>query len=192
MKHRRLSWSLRLEDWPVVNVAALSEPARKMFGRRRRAIEAFCSGATLTSIEKDRGVGRSSLYWLPDRCVEVHDDGRPWRWRALTPYVRTDPYRRTAGIELTEQGAGAAGAFSVLLQVNPGLQDWITQAVSKKRVAIEKVSTDNGLKTRLRNLKPLHLDFLKQYRALGLSGTDYPFNTERMGIRSLAVAVRAE
>ena len=52
--------------------------------------------------------------------------------------------------------------------------------------------TDNGLKTRLRNLNPLHVEFLKQCRALGLSGTDYPFNTERMGIRSLAVAVRPE
>ena len=66
MNHRRYSRSLRLEDWPIVDVAALSEPARNMFGRRRRAIESFCSGATLTSIEKDCGIGRSFLYRLLD------------------------------------------------------------------------------------------------------------------------------
>jgi len=149
MNHRRRSRRLGLEDWPIVDAAALCEDARDMFSQRRRAIESFCSGATLTSIEKDCGIGRSFLYRLLDRCVAVHEDGRAWGWRGLTPYVRTERYRRTAGIELTEQGAGAAGAFSVLLQVNSGLQDWIAQAVRQKRVAIEQISTDNGLKNPL-------------------------------------------
>ena len=58
--------------------------------------------------------------------------------------------------------------------------------------ALEQISTDLGLRTRLRGLKHLHTDFLHQCRKLGLTAADYPFNTERMGVRSLAAAVRAE
>ena len=38
----------------------------------------------------------------------------------------------------------------------------------------------------------MHTDFLLQCRKLGLTAADYPFNTERMGIRSLASALRTE
>ena len=38
----------------------------------------------------------------------------------------------------------------------------------------------------------LHLAFLDQCRALKLTAADYPFNTDHMGIRSLAAIVRAE
>jgi transposase InsO family protein len=152
----------------------------------------YLSGASVAMIKSVTGVDRRQIYRLLDRCVMLHEDGRPWGWRGLVPYARTSEYRRSAALEVTDQGAGAAGAFSLLLQANPGLQDWIGQAVRKKRISIEQIGTDNGFRTRLRNLKPLHLEFLKQCRAFGLGGSDYPFNTERMGIRSLAVAVRAE
>ena len=36
------------------------------------------------------------------------------------------------------------------------------------------------------------MGFLDQCRALGLGSADYPFNTDHIGIRSLAAAVRAE
>ena len=48
------------------------------------------------------------------------------------------------------------------------------------------MSTDDGLRTRLRGLKPLHLSFLRECRGLDIKANDYPFNTDRMGIRSLA------
>ncbi len=38
----------------------------------------------------------------------------------------------------------------------------------------------------------LHLAFLDRCRTLGLASADYPFNTDHMGIRSLARTVRAE
>jgi hypothetical protein len=38
----------------------------------------------------------------------------------------------------------------------------------------------------------LHLAFLRECRGQGISATDYPLNTERMGIRALAQAIRVE
>ena len=168
------------------------EVSPEVFDRRKRAIELFCAGASLATIERDCGVNRATLYRMLDRCGEPHDDGRPWGWRAVVPYARTRAHRRTASVTLTAVGAGATGAFSLLLQANPALKDWIRQAVRRKRVAIDQISTDNGLRTRLRGLKSLHLEFLKQCRLSSLTGGDYPFNTERLGIRSFAAAVRAE
>ena len=124
----------------------------------------------------------------------MHDDGRPYGWRGLLPYVRNTDYRRTSSIELRPDGlgAGAAGAFSRLLQTYLALAEWIAERVKGKRISLQQISTDRGLRTRLPGLKHLHSDFLRQCRSLGLTARDYPFNTEQLGIRSLSAAVRAE
>jgi putative transposase len=69
---------------------------------------------------------------------------------------------------------------------------WIAEQVRTKRVSISQISTDDGLRLRVWSLTRLHLAFLVQCRAVGLTVADYPFSTEHMGIRSLAAAVRAE
>lgn len=191
MNQRRACPNLDLGAWPVLNASALEGAARTQFEARRRAIELYCSGSALSEIEQATGTCRATLYRLLERCTAVHDDGRMWGWRALVPYAR-DVYRRSAPMTVTRDGAGAAGAFGLLLQTHPALGNWVVEAIRRKRVAIEQISTDRGLKIRLRNLKPLHIDFLRQCRLAGISGSDYPFNTERMGIRSLAAAVREQ
>src|SRR5207253_1089085 len=80
----------------------------------------------------------------------------------------------------------------LLIEAHPPLAQWITEQVRAKRVSLDQISTDDGLRLRVRSLTKLHLSFLDQCRALGLSSADYPFNTDHMGIRSLAAAVRAE
>ena len=64
--------------------------------------------------------------------------------------------------------------------------DWIDRQIHEKRIALNRVSTDDGLRTRLSGLKPFHLNFLRECCGVNLKAGDYPFNTERMGIRSLA------
>ena len=88
-------------------------------------------------------------------------------------------------------GLGTAGAFGLLLGAHPPLAHWISEQVRAKRVSVDQISTDDGLRLRVRSLTKLHLGFLDQCRAVGLSSADYPFNTDHMGIRSLASAVRA-
>jgi transposase InsO family protein len=108
------------------------------------------------------------------------------------PYARVAPYRRIAKLRLQPDGSGAAGAFDGLLQRNPAIADWIARQVRAKRIAVEQTSTSDGLRVRLRGLKHLHADFLRQCRQAGLTAADYPFNAQRMGIRSLSKVVRAE
>ena len=82
----------------------------------------------------------------------------------LVSHARIGNYQRSAKVRLSRDGAGsgAAGAFALLLQAHPALTDWITRQVRAKRIAIEQISTDQGLQTRLRGLKQLHVDFLTQ------------------------------
>lgn len=169
---------------------ALPEEQRAVFNARRQAIELYAANASVGDIERRTSVHRRHLYRMLDRCVTIHEDGRVFGWRALAPHARVGSYQRTAKIRLEHDGSGAAGAFGLLLQAHPRLSEWITQRVRDKAIAIEQRDTDDGLRIRLRGLKGLHLDFLRQCRNLGLTAADYPFNTDRMGIRSLAAAAQ--
>src|SRR5207253_5850363 len=75
---------------------------------------------------------------------------------------------------------------------HPSLAEWLADSVHDKRAVIDQLSTDDGVRIRLRGLKHLHHEFLRQCRSLGLGPTNYPFNVEQLGIRSLSAAVRQE
>ena len=180
--------------WPAFDAAALPARWRSTFLARRQAVELYVANVAVTQIEQRTGVDRRQLYRLLDHCVAPHEDGLVFGWRGLVPYARVDDYVRTARVQLSRDGtgSGAAGAFGLLLQAHPILAAWIVERVRDKRIALDQISTDLGLRTRLRGLKHVHTDFLLQCRKLGLTAADYPFNTERMGIRSLASALRTE
>jgi putative transposase len=182
------------DSWPAFDVRALPRPLQRVFKARRMALELFAAGTTLSEIKSLSGVHRRQIYRLLERCQAVHEDGRIFGWRGLVPNVRVDAYERTAGVRRTHPGCatGAAGLFRQLLRVHPSLSKWLVDSVHHKRIAIDQLSTDAGLRVRLRGLKHLHGDFLRQCRSLGLGPTDYPLNVEQMGIRSLSAAVRRE
>lgn len=69
---------------------------------------------------------------------------------------------------------------------------WLQHKLDKRAVVLDQISTDGSLKTRLRGLASLHAGFVMQCRAIGITGADYPLNTERMGIRSLSTYMKAE
>ena len=183
---------LDLSAWPAFDPAALPTTQRLAFNARRQAVELYVGGLPLGEIETVTGVERSQLYRVLDHGSQPHEDGRPFGWRALVPYARVAEYRRTARIRLRRDGAGAAGAFRLLLEAHPALAAWIAERVRDKRITVRQVSTDDGLQIRLHGLKPLHFDFLRQCRTQGLGAADYPFNTEQQGIRSFSAALRRE
>lgn len=191
--------TLDLSGWPAFDAGALPKPQRDAFLRRRTAIELYACGETVSTIEARTGLHRRQLYRLLDRCQAPHDDGRPFGWRAVVPYAHVSNYERTAGtsrsaVPTSSNGSrgGAAGAFAQLLRAYPTLARWIEHSVQAKRVTIRQTGTGDGLGLRLGGLKALHADFLRQCRSLGLGPTDYPLNTEQLGIRSLAATVRAQ
>lgn len=194
MNRRRVAPELDPAAWPAFDARALPKKQRASFKARRQAVELYAANTAVAEIERRTGVDRRQLYRLLHSCVAPHDDGRVFGWRALVPYTHVADYQRVARVQLSRDGAGsgAVGAFGLLLQSHQALGVWITECVRCKRIAVDQISTDQGLRTRLRGLKHLHADFLRQCRALGLTAADYPFNTDRMGIRSLAAAARAE
>jgi putative transposase len=190
MTRRRSSGDLEPSSWAEFDTSALAKEHREAFVARRQAIELYVGNASVADIEQRTGVHRRQLYRMFDRCLAIHEDGRIFGWRALAPHARVASYQRTAKVRIERDGSGAAGAFGLLLQSHPLLTSWITGRVRDKAIAIEQHDTSDGLKVRLRGLKGLHVDFLRQCRNLGLTAAEYPFNTERMAIRSLAAAAR--
>lgn len=192
MKVRRNVSRPDTSAWPEFDPGALTASQRKSFGSRRRAIEMFVADTSLAEIEARTGVNRRQVYRSLESAAVQHADGRPYGWRALVPHTRVDDYHRQAKVRRHPVGLGTAGAFGFLMEAHPPLAQWITEQVRAKRVSVDQISTDDGLRLRVRSLTKLHLGFLDQCRALGLSSADYPFNTDHMGIRSLAAAVRAQ
>jgi len=192
MKVRRNVSRPDTSAWPEFDPGALTTSQRKSFGSRRRAIELFVADASLAEIEAQTGVNRRQVYRSLESAAVQHADGRPYGWRALVPHTRVDDYHRQAKVRRHPVGLGTAGAFGLLMEAHPPLTLWITEQVRAKRVSVDQISTDDGLRVRVRSLTKLHLGFLDQCRAVGLSSADYPFNTDHMGIRSLAAAVRAQ
>lgn len=180
--------------WPAFDAGALPEVQREVFAARRRAVELYASGCALRQIEIRTQVLRGNLYRMLERCFAPDEDGRPQGWKALTPYAHVSVYRRIACVTIPADGTGrgAVGAFGLLLQTQPKLAAWIAEQVRDKRFALEQRSTDDGLRTRLRGLKHLHSNFLRECRALGLNAAHYPFTAKQLGIRSLSTALRAE
>ncbi|MBC7483560.1 MAG: hypothetical protein H7337_17065 [Rhizobacter sp.] len=191
---KRVATDVDPASWPAFDTCAIAKSLRVTFDARKQAIELYAASTPFAEILERTGVHRRQLYRLMDHCLAPHEDGRVFGWRGLVPYVHVASYRRVTRIALARDGtgAGAAGAFSNFLQAHPALATWVVDRVRNKRIALQQISTEDGLRTRLAGLKHLHSDFLIQCRALGLSAQDYPFNTEQLGVRSLSAAVRAE
>jgi len=192
MKVRRHVFRPDTSGWPEFDPGALTAAQRKTFSARRRAVELFAANSSLAEIEAQTGVNRRQVYRALESAVAVHSDGRPYGWRALVPNTHVCGYRRSAKVLRHAAGLGTAGAFNLLIEAHPPLAQWITDQVRAKRVSVEQISTDDGLRLRVRSITKLHLAFLDQCRALKLTAADYPFNTDHIGIRSLAAIVRAE
>jgi putative transposase len=184
-----------IAGWPEFDPSALPAGLRERFAMRRRAVELYAARIAIRQIEEQTGVNRREIYRLVDRCVGMHEDGRAFGYRALVRYARVGGYRRMAPVHIRDSGGsrGTAGAFVMLLRAHPCLEAWIKKQIADQSVALDRIRTDGGgLRTRLRGLQRVHLAFLRECRAQGISATDYPLNTERMGIRALAQAIRVE
>lgn len=180
--------------WPTVDPNALPAIKQKTFEVRRQAIDLYATGNTLRDIEKQTGISSRQIYDLLDRCLAQADDGRIFGFRGLLKHHRIGSYTRSAQLspDCSATGQGFAGAFAVLLERHPVLAQWLTQKIRQHAVILDQISTDGALKTRLRGLVNLHTGFIMQCRAAGITAADYPLNTDRMGIRSLAAYVTAE
>jgi putative transposase len=184
--------AIDVSTWPTVAYTQFDDTTRHTFEKRVRAVMAYLQGESVKQIERSTGIDRRQLYRWLERAGAIHPDGRPFGFRALVRYARSADYVRLRAVPDNIEPGGAAGALSQLLERYPTLSDWLHQQIRQRKVWLEEVNSDGALRTRLRGLQALHENFLRQCRAVGLSGTDYPFNTCEHGIRSLSRHVKDE
>lgn len=195
MSRRRSDFqALEIATWPSVAYTEFEEVERHAFQLRMNAIERYARGERVSDIEQATGLNRRQLYRLLERAMALHPDGRIFGFRALLKHVRISEYVRTSPIAVRgERGSrGAVGALSLLFERYPTLSAWLLRQVKQRRVLLQQVSTDGRLRTRLRGLRALHDEFLRQCRSVGLTAADYPFNTAGHAIRSLSQRLKAE
>lgn len=184
--------AIDVSTWPTVAYTQFDDTTRHMFEKRVQAVMAYVQGGSVKQIEHSTGIDRRQLYRWLERAGAIHPDGQPFGFRALLRYVRSTDYVRTRTVPDSIEPGGAAGAFSQLLERCPVLSDWLHQQIRQRKVWLEEVSSEGALRTRVRGLEALHQNFLRQCRAVGLSGTDYPLNTGERRIRSLSRHLKDE
>jgi putative transposase len=186
--------ALDVASWPGIAYTEFGDEDRRAFQLRVNAVERYARGESIGDIELATGVNRRQLYRLLDRGLAQHPDGRIFGFRALLKHVGISDYVRTSPVKVHgDRGSrGAAGALSLLFERYPTLAAWLLLQVKQRRVLLQQVGTDGRLRTRLRGLRSLHDEFLRQCRAVGLTAADYPFNTAGHAIRSLSQRLKAE
>ena len=86
MTRRRSDFQqLHLDSWPSVDDNTLVGKRRDVFRRRQRAVALYAEGLSLREIVKQTQIERRQLYRLLERCLAIHQDGRPFGFRALIP-----------------------------------------------------------------------------------------------------------
>ncbi|QDQ82181.1 DDE-type integrase/transposase/recombinase [Paraburkholderia megapolitana] len=185
---------LDLATWPTLAWTGLEASARERIKNCIVAIERYARGESVKDIETATGVNRRQLYRLLERAIAQHPDGRLYGFRALIAHARVTGYVRVRPVTVCgERGSrGAVGALSQLFERYPLLAAWLILQIRQRRIKLDQIPADEGLRTRLRGLQALHAEFLQQCRQLGLTAADYPFNTVGHAIRSLSGRVKAE
>jgi putative transposase len=175
-----------LKTWPSVDDRALKGDQGSVYLKRAEAVQLFVGepAVSLKEITDRTGIDRKSVVRLFKRCVERHADGRIAGFRALVPYNRQKSYARTATVTAHAASSNSTGAFAQLLELYPPLKDWLDRAVRNRR------RKSNGQREVRQDLRRIHKNFLAKCRELGLTAAQYPFNRERLGIRSLAAHLK--
>lgn len=172
-----------LSEWPGVDESSLSNEDRETFKARREAIRIFIEepSVPLASIERTTGVSTKTLYRLIPRCIEKHEDGRIYGFRAAIPYARLKDYERIEPVSsISARTSGLSGAFAQLVYRYPNIKKYL------QKVAKERIKKIDGVREGRRSLRKVHKQFLDECRKAGVRANEYPFTQSLGGIRSLA------
>ena len=167
-------------QWASPDEGALEGDRRALYFARKQAVALYLSGATADTIKRLTSLGAKHAYRLiRERCLETHQDGRPYGWRGLVPWARLKHYRRRQKVHVDQFGGGAAGALQALLDAQPELRQafeaCILASASGKRLVETKQS------------KRRHCAWLlDKLRGLGYEQrNEWPFNTSSFGYVSI-------
>jgi putative transposase len=109
---REIDPSLRdASAWPAVEPSMVpTARARAALERRVASVKAWLDGTrALSEIEREFRVRRCELYRWIQRCLQAHDDGRIWGFRALIPHQRRAPNRPKPHVDPASAPGGKSG-----------------------------------------------------------------------------------
>ncbi|MEO8953135.1 MAG: DUF4012 domain-containing protein [Ktedonobacteraceae bacterium] len=77
-----------ISSWQVGDISRLSTREKKRYNQRKAAIKAyFTTNATLDELSQRYRLSKSVLRLMVEKCLDLHEDGSPWGFRALLPGV---------------------------------------------------------------------------------------------------------
>ena len=171
---------VRPDLWTQVDADALPEDRRELFLRRKTGIQLYFDGASEAAIREACGFGRSHIYRLiTERCLAQNPDGNANGWRGALPHRRVKEWSRTTPLDVSDTGAGAAGALQWLFE-SPGGSE--LEARFRKHI----LGRLPKLAAAKRPKQELFTWFIKELRAAGLEARgEWPFNVEKLGYVSI-------
>jgi putative transposase len=180
---REIDPSLRdASAWPAVEPSMVpTARARAALERRVASVKAWLDGTrALSEIEREFRVRRCELYRWIQRCLQAHDDGRIWGFRALIPHQRRAPNQPKPHVDPASAPGGKSGQAGQLRRLFtrfPELEELVDATLFQK-------TSPNRVPLRL-PLRDVHGLWVQRCRDLGVSDDEWPLNTAYFGKVSL-------
>lgn len=167
-----------LDSWPEPEMGALSEKERVLVEKKIAAVKAYVKdGLTLREIKIKYGVGKSTIYRLIGRGLQIVDD-QPFGFLGAMPYTRTN-IRKDLGQKLVGDGGdNRSGIFTRLLNTYPLLNDELSSLATAYR--------------KKKRISDLHQVFLAACQELGIGENSYPFNDADFARRAFETHLKAK
>lgn len=166
--------------WSTVEESLLETDEKLRYNMRKRAVDMYIEGYTISQIIKYTGIkGKSEPKRLLLRCMSCNENGQCLGYTALLSYkhIRNTNQRKKELPVLThDSNIHSTGMFSMLLSDNPELKEYINNLYFRS----DKTTLEKNISTIY-----IHRKFLKKCKELGIKEYEYPFNTKSNGMRSL-------
>lgn len=183
-KGKRIATSqatIDLACWVDVDDAALSEQQREIFLRRKKGIQLYLDGVSVTDLKNACGFGRSHIYRLiTERCLKEHPDGTIYGWRGVLPGQPVKNYTRSTPLKVGNWSGGAAGAMQWLFESpnGQGLDAKFREYILKQTTNLESPRRPRLVLVRW---------FLEELKQRGFERRgEWPFNVEKRGYVSIS------
>ncbi len=167
--------------WPSVHEDSLEHKKRKIFIKRKDAIDMYLDGKkTVREICETCGINQTDLYRLLKRCMLEEKNNRVYGYKELIPGYRIKSYTRQANINgYDEDTENLTGAFMRLLEIYPNIKTQIHNLVFNIR--------KNKPSQPIKRGKDIHVEFIRICKEEGIipEKGDYPFNSDDHGKRTL-------
>lgn len=153
--------------WEPIKTEALSDEDRKIYQKRKLAVDLYIDGCSVKSISEQTGFYSSEIIRLVRRCIQECDDGTTVGYIALLKGKFTLPRKNKMEQLFTE---------------NIGLREFVEgNYFGDKKYTLEKNM----------NLVTLHQKFLKECLERGVQDYEFPFTAKDKGYKTLCNYIKS-